>query len=102
MIVLAVIDSHFLIAMGDFESAAVLTAKSNNSTEIDISLHRKCTVHKPFVYVQLWPVFHIVDGLIYCIIPFIIMITCNFMIICKMVRSRIRSKVLLSLLIFIF
>lgn len=84
MIVLFVVNSHFLVAMGDFDSL-----QDSNTTRVN---RAKCAPLKPDIYVRFWTVFHILDGLIYCIIPFLIMITCNFCVICKIVRSRIRSK----------
>lgn len=82
MLFLFIVDSHFLIAHGDFDS--------KNET---LTKNFKCTANvNNFFYSLFWKGFIYIDGILYCIIPFIIMITCNFMIISKIVRSRIRSK----------
>lgn len=84
MLILFMIDSHFLIAHGDFNTSKNLTNPENEF---------KCIAKKNnFIYYKFWKGFVYLDGVIYCIIPFIIMITCNFMIISEIVRSRIRSK----------
>lgn len=43
-------------------------------------------------YAHFWSVYFYFDSMIYCVLPFIIMITCNILIITKIISSRIRSK----------
>jgi hypothetical protein len=43
-------------------------------------------------YFGVWRVYFFFDSIVYSIIPFLIMITCNVFIIAKIVRSRVRSK----------
>ena len=44
------------------------------------------------VYMQFWWIYFYVDSAIYCILPFIIMFTCNILTIVKMIKSRIKSR----------
>ena len=83
MIFLFLIDSHFLFAMGDFD-----TTTSNITTTKFKCKHNSNNL----IYSYFWDCFFYIDVAIYCVIPFIIMITCNFMIISKIIRSRIKSK----------
>jgi hypothetical protein len=45
-----------------------------------------------YAYVQFLEIYFYIDTIVYSLLPFFIMITCNFMIIGKIVKSRVRSK----------
>ena len=84
---LFIFNSHFLILNGNFDYIDISNDTFNSSTSF------KCVIDERNVYYQqFWTVFFYLDSAIYGVIPFMIMITCNFMIIGKIVKSRIRSK----------
>jgi hypothetical protein len=89
---LALFNSHFLTSMGHtrfvHDPAANRTyefvqCEASSSSSSSSSSHH---------YVNFWTAYFYMDSLIYCILPFVIMITCNILIISKIVSSRIRSK----------
>ena len=85
MVGLFVFNSHFLVFMGEEieipidanSSFKIIRCHANNSSQF---------------YNTIWDFYFYADSLVYCIIPFIVMITCNISIIIKIVSSRIRSK----------
>ena len=91
---LAFINLHFLIGMGYHHPA--------NSSELDnktslfnstIIQRVKCEANpNNAYYFGVWRVYFFFDSIVYSIIPFLIMITCNVFIIAKIVKSRVRSK----------
>lgn len=75
---------HFFIWMGhDKEIYDPMLNRTVNKTTCEPMNTR---------YAQFWSVYFFFDSLIYCVLPFIIMITCNILIITKIISSRIRSK----------
>jgi hypothetical protein len=92
-VLLLLVNLHFLIAMGNFDTDSISSLDLNTNTTTTIKLKQKCEpnpMNKE--YIIFWQVFQLLDCTIYCIIPFAIMITCNFMIVSKIIRSRIRSR----------
>ncbi|CAF0795434.1 unnamed protein product [Brachionus calyciflorus] len=84
IVFLVLFNAHFLGFMG-FEMP--INDETNSSKII------QCYEQKDSGYYSLiWGVYFYLDSLIYCIVPFIIMITCNISIITKIISSRIRSK----------
>jgi hypothetical protein len=94
IVLLFLFNIHFLIAMG-YEQV-VLERESNQTTNQSESNKRykiKCAPNRSSkVYYSFWQMYFYFDSIIYCIIPFIIMITCNVFTILKMVKSRVKSK----------
>lgn len=89
-VTLVLVNSHFLISMGNFESN-VTVLEDNLQVESFEKVQKCCHKVSPY-YISFWDIFFYIDTIIYCILPFLIMATCNSLIIGKIVRSRIRSK----------
>jgi hypothetical protein len=99
---LFLVNMHFLIAMGDSSTPTRYTY-INGTIENDINAN-KSQLHRirefvcqpdPSKHVYsffFYNIYFYLDGAIYCIIPFFIMIVCNFLIIFKIKQSRINSK----------
>jgi hypothetical protein len=84
--VLAAFNAHFLVGMGRITP---VTDPATNKTFEFVQCEPN---HALPGYKQFWSAYFYLDSLIYCILPFFIMITCNTLIISKIVSSRIRSK----------
>jgi hypothetical protein len=81
-VVLFVTNSHFFIDTGYHEESS-----ANQSTwKIVCESNPNNRVSVEFWQVYLW-----IDSILYSMLPFSIMIVCNFVIIRKIVRSRVRS-----------
>ena len=90
IVVLLVLNAHFLVFMGnDFDVSfnSTTTTTTYNATE-----SRCVPDSNNLSYIQFLKFYFYIDEMVYSIFPFVIMITCNFMIITKIVKSRIRSK----------
>ncbi|RNA19568.1 FMRFamide receptor-like [Brachionus plicatilis] len=85
MIALLIFNSHFLAFMGHETHVTVDTNSSLKIIQCQPSNSSK-------FYHSIWNFYFYADSLVYCIIPFIVMITCNISIIAKIISSRIRSK----------
>lgn len=79
---LALINLHFLLAMGYYEN-------SIDNTEIRVVCQPN-PLNK--AYLTFWNIYVWIDSIIYAIIPFIIMIFCNICLIIKIIKSRIESN----------
>lgn len=84
-VVLFIFNGHFLIFMGE-----EINLKIDNNSTIKIIQCNPNNSSK--FYSTIWDFYFYADSLVYCIIPFIVMITCNISIIFKIISSRIRSK----------
>ena len=86
MFTLAALNSHFLVSMGytvdtqDPRTNRTLTRVFCEPNELDTA------------YRLFWSAYFYIDTAIYCIVPFFVMLTCNLVIISKIISSRIRSK----------
>lgn len=85
MISLFVFNSHFLIFMGE---EIEFTIDASSSIKI-IQCHAS---NSSQFYNAIWDYYFYADSLVYCIIPFIVMIICNISIIVKIISSGIRFK----------
>lgn len=114
VVFLSLVNSHFLINMGNFTDNIDNLEDGNSHLELHhltvrffwfllnffgdliyfklIKVIQKCCHKESDNSISFWDVFFYIDTIIYCILPFIIMATCNSLIIGKIVRSRIRSK----------
>lgn len=103
MIVLFIVNIHFLLFMGDFEQDSSLEVNSSNISYIkkidnsekknqEYAQVKRCRDKYASHYHYFWNFYFYIDTTIYCILPFLIMITCNFLIIGEIVKSRIRSN----------
>jgi hypothetical protein len=55
-----------------------------------------CEIHSnKLIYSKFWEIYFYLDSIIYCILPFIIMTTCNAFIITRTIKSRIQSQAIL-------
>jgi hypothetical protein len=94
IVLLFLFNIHFLIAMG-YEQIIHDGNESNVTTNhTETKRYKiKCAPNRSNkMYYSFWQIYFYFDSIIYCIIPFIIMITCNVFTIFKMVKSRVKSK----------
>jgi hypothetical protein len=85
-IFLTVFNVHFFTSMGHIESR--YDPETNTTFEL-------CKCEPPplnEIYQKFWSFYFYLDCMIYCIVPFIIMLTCNILIIWKIIKSRVNSK----------
>ena len=86
-------NAHFLVFMGYYETVTDSVVSLNHT---GIANTRRIVVCDPdpenLVYKKFWHVFFFFDTIVYTLIPFVVMITCNVCIVAKIVKSRVRSK----------
>lgn len=64
--------------------------------ETDESSLIVCEIYSnKLIYSKFWEIFFYLDSSIYCVLPFIIMTTCNTFIITRTIKSRVQSKAIL-------
>lgn len=91
IILLFVFNLHFLVFMGTEENQLEFNSTSNLTSQ-RVYLVQCDTEKSSKFYSGAWSVFFYLDSLVYCILPFIIMLTCNLLIIAKIISSRVRSR----------
>jgi hypothetical protein len=90
LLVLFIFNIHFLISMGYYEPTTEFDVNLNETIKI---LRLRCEPNPlDKFYTKFWTIFTWLDASLYSMIPFFIMLFCNFSIIYKIVRSRIQSK----------
>lgn len=90
------INSHFLVFLGNFEntnSTNRIGTKNNSLNHSNLFFKTKqCHHSKKSYYKHFWSFYFYIDSTLYCILPFMIMVTSNCLIIGKIVKSRIRAN----------